>query len=346
MNKLKFCVLSLLLIFAASEARSQYLVKSAIYWTAPVLSLNEARNLSLYSIVIIDEENLVNNPEALELLKKLNPNLKLICYSNPMELFNPAIKIRQIQSALLEEITEKYPQWLLKNSTGEKTVFYRGMVMLNLSKNCPRVDGKNCVEYLAEKQLLILENPIWDGYFMDNGGGNIAWVNAKIDSNNDGMPDDSISLDKAWSTGIYSFLSLIKNGMDKNRLLLANKGTIEFMDILDGRIFEKFPNDYLGGKKDFGWHKSMSNARQTGKYTIFTVEPKDLMFGLASALLTDNVYIAVGQDNPVIHPELKVDLGSPLGSAQKNDSCYFRLYQKGRVEVFPSKRRGQITISK
>ncbi|MHB8903513.1 MAG: putative glycoside hydrolase [Patescibacteria group bacterium] len=346
MNKIKFCILSFLLLFVAQGVMSQYPVRSAVYWTAPVLSLSEARNLSLYSIVIIDEENLLNNPEALELMKKLNKNLKLICYSNPMELFKPAIKIRQIQTALLQEITEKYPQWLLKNSTGEKTVFYKGMVMLNLSRNCPRVNGKNCAEYLAEKQLLILESPIWDGYFMDNGGGNIAWVNAKIDSNNDGVADDSTFLDRSWSTGIYSFLSLIKNGMNKDRLLLANKGTIEFMDILDGRIFERFPNDYLGSKKDFGWHKSMSNARHTGKYTIFTVELKDLMFGLASALLTDNVYIAVGQDNPVVHQEFKVDLGNPLGSAQKNDSCYFRLYQKGRVEVFPSARRGKITISK
>lgn len=343
-----FAFLSLLgLIFIALAAKSQnYLVKSAGYWTSPVMNEREAKSMSYYPLVIIDGENMINNRENLELMKKFNSNIKLICYSNPMEIFSPMAQPRPIQTVLAKEIREKYPQWLLKTASGQNVVFYRGMIMLNLSENCPRVNGRNCAEFLAAKQLEILEDPIWDGYFMDNAGGNISWVNNQIDADNNKIADDSLSLDRAWHQGVYNYASLIKKGMKKGNLLLGNKGSLDFIDLFDGKFFEKFPNDYLGGKKDFGWHKCMTNARSTGQYTIFLVESRDLLFGLASALLTDNVYIAVSQNNPVVHSEFRIDLGKSLGQAGKNDSCYFRLYEKGKVEVFPSLRKGRITMKK
>ena len=321
-----------------------YIVKSVIYWTSPVMNEREALCLSYYKIAIIDEENIKNNEQELKLIKKLNRNIKLICYSNPMELFSPMVSPRPIQTALAKEILGKYPEWLLKTSLGDNVVYFPGMIMLNLSQNCPVIRGKKCSEFLAEQQLIILKDSIWDGYFMDNSGGNISWVNPQIDSDNDKIADDSTSLDHAWLNGIKSFATIIKNGMRKGGLLLGNKGSLDLVNLFDGKTFEKFPNDYLGGKKDFGWHKSMNNARQTGTYTVFTVEPGDLMFGLASALLLDHVYIGVGQNNPIIHSEFREDLGMPLDQADKNDSCYYRLYKNGRVEVFPSQRRGKIVM--
>lgn len=330
----------LLIILIISVKAQNYIVKSVIYWTSPVMNEREALCLSYYKIAIIDEENIKNNEQELKLIKKLNRNIKLICYSNPMELFSPMVSPRPIQTALAKEILGKYPEWLLKTSIGDRVVFYRGMIMLNLSENCPVIRGKKCSEFLAEQQLITLKDSIWDGYFMDNAGGNISWLNHMIDSDSDKIPDDSISLDHAWLKGIKSYALKIKNGMRKGNLLLGNKGSLDLVDVFDGKTFEKFPNDYLGGKKDFGWHKCMNNARRTGDYTVFTVEPSDLNFGQASALLLDNVYIAVGQNNPTIHNEFRRELGEPIDEAGKNDSCYFRLYKNGRVDVFPSQRRG------
>lgn len=348
MNTKKYILfLGFVLIFNLTWAQEnqEYLIKSACYWTSPTMTDNDAKSISLYKIAVVDGENLINNPERLRMIKKLNSNIKLLCYQNPMEIFNPMVDFRPMQSQIADEILHMYPEWLLKNSSGKNVVFYPGMIMLNLSTNCPRVGGKNCAEYLAEKQLETLQDRIWDGSFDDNGGKNISWVDSTIDSDNDHLADNPDSLDQAWSDGVYYYLSLIKTGMRKNMLLIANKGSLDFLEILDGRMFEKFPNNYLGGKKDNGWHKCMLNAQKTGLYTIFLVEPRDLMFGLASALLTDNGYIAIGQDNPKVHPELNFDLGKALSPAQKADSSYFRLYEKGRVEVFPSIRKGVITLN-
>jgi len=358
MNKtfifLSFAVLLLNGLTVSSQSKTanqiephnqEYLIKAAAYWTSPVMDDKDAKRLSLYKIIIVDGENLVNNPDKLIIIKKLNSNAKLICYFNPMELFYPIAIDRPTQSRMTKDILQNYPEWLLKTSKDENVIFFPGMIMLNLSTNCPQINGETCGEYLARKNLETLNDSIWDGSFNDNGGGIIDFVNSNIDSNNDQIADNPDSLNMAWSKGMHHYLSLIKKGMRKNTLLLANKGSLDFLEILDGRMLERFPNNYLGGKKDFGWHQSMINAQKTGNYTIFEIDSKDLMFGLASALLTDNVYVAIGQDNATFHPELNFDLGKPLSPAQKIGSVYVRFYERGKVEVFPSLRKGIITLN-
>lgn len=342
---LSFYLLAML-ISNNCTAQEFYSVKSANYWTSPIMDEGHAKNLAKYKLVIVDGENLTNNPECLKTLKSLNPNLKLINYSNPIELYYPMAPFRPGQTSIENEIMEKYPQWLLKLSNGENAIFFKNMILLNMSSDCPRVNGKTCGEYMAEKQLKILNNPIWDGYFMDNGGRNISWVylgkQYQIDANNDGINDNPDTLDMKWEKGISDYLALISKGMKGKNLIIANKGSLDFLNQVNGRMFEKFPNNYLGDTRANGWYQCMANAQKTGLYTIFMVNYEDLSFGIASSLLTDNVYIAIDQDNSGIHPELFVDLGKPLGIAMMNDTCYYRLYEKGKVEVYPEKRKGTI----
>ena len=342
---LSFIMLAILLQ-TNCKAQELYLVRSAGYWTSPIMSEENATYLAKYSLLIVDGENTVNNPQCLRQIKKINPSIKLILYSNPIELYDPMAYFRPMQTAIAKEIKEKYPQWLLKISNGEPAVFFKNMILLNMSTDCPRINGLSCAEYLAKKELDILKDSIWDGYFMDNGGRNISWVyenqNSKIDANNDHINDIADTLDLKWEKGILKYLSLIRVGMTPNRLLLANKGSLDFMSYLDGRMFENFPNNYLGDKKADGWYKCMENSRKTGLFTIFLVKYKDINFGLASALLTDNVYLAIEQDNAGVHPELNPDLGKPLGGARMINNIYYRLYEKGKVEVFPEERRGNI----
>ena len=47
--------------------------KVGVYYTSPVMSREDAENLARFHLVIADMENLVNNPENLKFLKKLNP---------------------------------------------------------------------------------------------------------------------------------------------------------------------------------------------------------------------------------------------------------------------------------
>lgn len=108
-------------------------------------------------------------------------------------------------------------------------------------------------------------------------------------------------------------------------------------------MFEKFPNKYLGDIRADGWYRCLENARYTGPYTIFQVDYKNLEFGLASSLLLDNVYIAVGQNMPF--PEkLRPITGKALGPMYKKNGVYYRDYEFVKVEVYPEKKIGKLIL--
>lgn len=331
--------------------RYDYKVKSAAYWTSPIMQKSDLNNLAKHDIVIADLENLFNNRESLLELKKLNPNLKLFCYSNPMEIFLTKYQDRLWQNKVIDEIVTNRQDWLLRTINNGKesfAKFWPGMTMLNLSSTCPNVWFQNYSSWMANKLCSeILSDTIWDGYFQDNCTANISWVHAnkidKIDIDGNGKAENNLFIDKKWKEGIDKYLSIInKTGLP----IIANKGDLNFINYTSGKFFEKFPNDYLGNKLAGGWYQCMSNAKRTGKFTIFQVSKNDLMFGLASSLLLDNVYIAIDQDDTSYFNELNIDLGRPLGKMKSINSSFIRKYEKGIVIVKPLSRHGEIRLVK
>lgn len=348
-----------------------YAIKTAAYWTSPIMYPADVAHLAKHDIVIADLENKFNNRGMLLELKRLNPNLKLFCYSNPMEIFLTKYPTRPWQNAVIDEIVTNRPQWLLKTiALTENNVhqeqyakFWPSMIMLNLSASCPKIKGQTYADWIAKKlQTEILSDPIWDNqYFQDNGTANIAWTyphgNEKIDINGDQKPDNDVFVDATWKKGINNYLSWIRYGEPEKSKLLAflsfkkkrvqskiitNKGDLNLLDKVDGKLFEKFPNDYLGDKWAGGWRQCMHNAERTGPMTIFQVERNDVMFGLASALLLDNVYLAIGQDDAGYFPELELNLGKARGKMRQEGNTYYRLYERATVRVYPLERRGEI----
>jgi len=337
--------------FGQLGAGHPYKIKSTAYWTYPVLTLQEAENLAPYSLIIIELDNWVNNRESLARIKEINPQAKLICYSNPMEVFQPMGDDRPTQKNWAETIEEKYPEWQLKTAAGGSAVFWPGMIMLNLSAACPTYKfpngDMNYGQWMAEELLVILADTLWDGYYMDNGGGNISWLyqesSTQIDADNNRQPDNASELDSLWSLGVHDFLLRLKTASCCDFLLFANKGSVEFLDVLDGRLFENFPCDYLGDKRDGGWHQCLANATRIGTKSIIQIDDKDFEFGLASALLVD-AYIAIGQDNLRYYHQLNWELGQPFGVAMKIGDLFFREFEHGRVEVYPHLRAGKIIL--
>lgn len=329
-----------------------YKVKSAAYWTSPIMNLNEAQNLAKHDLLIVDLENIFNNREVLISLKKLNPNLLLFCYSNPMEIFLTKYSNRKWQNEVIGDLTEKRSAWLLRtvNHQGAENfaTFWPGMMMLNMSASCPKIWFQNYSTWMAKKiSSEILSDTIWDGYFQDNCTANISWVyknkTEKIDIDGDNQAENDNFIDSEWKQGIENYLSIIKKtGLP----IIGNKGDLNFLDKLNGKFFEKFPNDYLGDKRAGGWYQCMNNAKRTGKLTIFQVSEHELMFGLASSLLLDNVYLAIDQDKSSYFPGLNIDLGRSVGKMHTKHGLFYRKYQKGLVIVNPEERRGEIRLYK
>jgi len=181
---------------------------------------------------------------------------------------------------------------------------------------------------------------------MDNSGGNISWVSdGQIDADNDGAKDDPEKLDLAWSAGIGQFLSIIRQAKGENFILVGNKGSLEFMDVLNGKMFEKFPNDYLGDKVAGGWYQSMENYLQAGPYAAVQAKTNGgswRQFVLASALLSDGYFI-YGQNGGSWFPEYQEDIGQPMGIMEKMfDDSWQREYERATVIVWPEKQEGKI----
>ncbi len=319
----------------------------ASYWTKPTMNLREASQLAKFDLIIVDAENMFNNLNSLDSLKKWNKEIKLLAYYNPQETWKKFMANRPLQMAWRDSLLNYYPNWFLRDYKGEKIVFYSQMEMLNLSNICPRykVNGQmiNYEEWITKLIInKILLNPIWDGYFMDNGGGNVSWVNNLIDANQDSKIDKDYILDHAWSEGVYKHLASIRQEMGPNFIIVANKGTNEFMGILNGRMFENFPNNYLGDRKDFGWWQCMANAHQTGEFTIFQIKTPNLLpLAISSALLLDhNSYIAVGQNNIKVYLEIKRAHKFKKGK----DIIISRKFEKGLIKIIPSQKRGETII--
>ncbi len=350
-----------------------YPIKTAAYWTSPVMQPGDVQRLAKHDLLIIDLENQFNNRERLLELKALNPKIKLLVYSNPMEIFLSQYQTRPWQNKVINEIVNHRPQWLLKTisleSNGELKENYaqfwtepNPMTMLNMSSACPEINGQNYSQWMANLfRQEILSDPIWDGYFQDNGTWNVSWMypnsNEKIDIDGDKRPDQDAVVDRYWEKGVNQYLSIIRYG-DKYKnpfvrffkkyqndfIIIANKGDLKFLNKVEGKFFEKFPNDYLGDKWANGWKQCISNAQKTGPYTIFQGDRSNLDFVLASSLLLDNVYLAISQDDSGIFPELeKAELGKPLGRASYDGGAYVRNFERGTVKVWPLQSRGQIT---
>ena len=354
--------LALMILFLISSANScdhkqgaKREIKTACYWTSPIMAKEQARELSKFSLVIVDMENMVNNKASLRLMKRLNPEIKLICYSNPMEFFTPMIPDRSIQKRWYQE-AQAYPLWVLRRNDRSEAHYWPGMTMMNLSSLCPSYNGVNYFRWMADKLLAeVLNDNLFDGYYMDNGGGSISWLYAnsysQLDIDNDQEPDARNKIDESWYEGIHSFLKIIRDKKGSDFILLANKGSVEFMDLLDGRFFEGWVNDYLGSKANGGWDQCFKNAKLMenefdAKYTIFQVrQSSELEYALASAALLDHVYVAVGQDNYRSYPAFDLMPGQALGPYWQVGDTYYRKFENFKVVVRPSQERGEIVAN-
>lgn len=322
-------------------------IKIAAYWTSPNMTIMQAEALAKFDLLIIDFENNINNPTCLNLIRSRNPDVKLLAYSNPFEIWDQPVADRPLQSQWIKEITEKYPNWLLTTTEGYKVIFYEGMRLTNMTSVCMRYHVSelgfiNYHEWMSNNLLLtVLSNPIWDGYFMDNAGGNVSWVNNLIDADLNKQPDNESELDIAHASGVHDFLKKIREAKGCKFIITGNKGSVEFIDALDGRMFEFFPNNYLGDESDFGFWQSLTNAKQTGNYTIILVKPSDIDFGYAAVrLLGNNAYLAIGHNNTRYYEQFDYELGNP-----DQDQIIIQIStNNGLITIDPSRKKSKITF--
>ncbi len=331
---LAFWLLTLLFISLNLSA-----IGSAVYWTSPVMPEADMVNIAKHDLAIVDLENLFNNPDQLKQLKRLNPQIKIICYVNFFEIWSAPIPAnRPFGARLTQTIEEKFPGWLLKGPDGKQVVFWQGMKILNQSDVCPTIQGYTYIKYIQEIILEnILANPIWDGLFLDNLYDEVSWL-GPIDLDLDGEIDGLGAIDYAWYRGVDAFLAGIRQAKGQNFLILGNHLSLFYQDRVNGRMLEEFPTK----AHNFDWNKVMRLATQ---WPIVIIQGKSTQTEMAfnSSLLIDNAYFCL--DNNLTLPEeklakLKELQKLPLSQRGKmtfnpKDGSYFRQLGEETITVKP-----------
>ncbi len=346
-NKFKILFISLLLISLSSQAQK---VRYANYWLWPKISKNKVEEIAKYDLVILDNENIFNNKEAMYKLKEINPNIIILCYFNSMEIFDSEhlslYKDRPFASTIYKYLSTTN-KWWLKNYKREIIRFDERQLMLNLSSKSESFyvsyfDKKmQYWEFITQMHLdWVLKDSIWDGVFEDNFE-TVEWLALKnekqgVDIDCDDKADKQKQISKFWQTGLSERLKMILKNKP-NYIIMGNKGKNFLPEYTHGKMFENFPDIYL--THDFeNYNQNMQNALEIDTAVIFNVvDTNHYYLAFASAMLLDKpVYLSVGQQDIwrdyYLDPK---DFGKAVSEATTkfNRKTYNRQFEKGYITI-------------
>jgi hypothetical protein len=323
--------------------------QNAVFWYLP--SMPNPAKLAGYDMVIIDPENQFNNPEVFKKLREKGAK-KILMYNGFLEWFVPMFPDKPWGIKIVDKLQQDFPQWFLKQADGKPVVFWEGTKMMNISLDCPKINGQTYVEWAAEQIYQdILSTGLYDGMLVDNLWTDVSWLVDKnegqtIDLNADGIPDTAEEINKRFHDGYSYFLSAIRAKMGKNFLILGNYGSTDYIEWANGKQFENFPDIYLGKESNEGaFVMTLLNAKTTPGPDIFNAKEGEEWWVLLSSKLIDNVYFAYKQ-NSAFRPEYaSLTLGQASATLEEQSGIYSRRFQNGTVYVNPEQKSAWIEYS-
>lgn len=351
-------------VAAASSASSRFSQLSnprlANYYVNWDLKAEDLSALSQWNLVILDMEHQVKHPEFIKKLRELNPSIIILAYITSQEVTDGTIIDFERTTPLRYELFKGiHPEWYLTSVADSKFSFWPNTYVLNVTANCPVIQGQTWNNYLATFVAnRLASSGLWDGVLYDNVWQNIDWFTKSrggLDFDNDGKADSANRVDTAWRKGYELLLAQTKHLVPSDFLVLANVGPGHsvYASSLDGSLFESFPG--------FGWTYAMREASQQiakGRMPFLILNStsgkmgssedwRSMRFGLTSALLIDAYFsFDHGDQHAQLwwYDEYAVDLGAPVGKAysvthSKNfvdDSVWRRDFTRGIVVTNPS----------
>ncbi len=345
------------LLFCSLGVISLKAQKTAVHWYLPTMSITEAHQLDGYNLVIVDPEVIFNNRESLETLRADNPEVKIFCYFNAVEWFNPMFSDKRWSQNIVNFLDKK-EEWFLHAQNGERISFWKGMETMNCRLDCPRlpVYSKdktiNYIEFITDRFIKdILKNYRFDGVLMDNLWDKIHWLGnygdntGGLDYGSDLADNDSVALNLEWQRGMNYCLDEI-NEFGGAGYLIGNPGHLNYPQC-SGKMFENFPEIYLNEADRVyeAWPENINNASvfATGP-NIFNARKDNYFFTLCSSLLVDNVYFSYLQ-NTKYDSKYELDLGPAIGEMKVDKGIYSRRFRKGTVNVNPLHKKAWVTYN-
>ncbi|MFW0837557.1 MAG: putative glycoside hydrolase [Candidatus Komeilibacteria bacterium] len=300
----------------------------ANYYLRWQISDQEARDLAQWDLLVLDMQNAITSPAALQTIRQLNPDIKILAYLTVEE-----VQDRHNDTSLLNPWRQVYDivnthDWWLRNQNGERISFWPGTHMIDVSNNAWQ---DWLISFLQNSVMTDFD---WDGIFLDNCFASVSWLDSKI----------SVS-DERWRAGLSNLLNNLKNSLPSDKLLVINSSSY-YADKVNGRMYEGWPRT----KEDWdtAWQdlqNVMHNTLEPHTIIINTntenvYEPADyqaMRFGLSSALLAGSFYsFDFGDQNHAQtwwYDEYNEYLGQALNAPYKvnNNSVWRRDFSNGTV---------------
>ena len=283
-------------IFLEAQEKNPKTVNYFLHWS---INEDQARELAKWDLLVLDMELQENSPDELRLIRRLNPDVKIIAYITSQNLFDVSFAPdnSSLRNKLRQEISDS---WWLRDAGGNRLSDWPSAYVLNITDYCQKNNnGERFNDFLprfvAEN---ILSSGFWDGIFYDNTWNGASWFNGgNISLLNNGRKNSATELDSAWRAGVIKLFSRTKE-LYPSAIIIANGSFIpEYKKYLNGWMLEDFPTPWQNGGSWQGVMQTyfkLPDANQS--YNIINGasgnqnDYADFRYGLASALMGNAYY--------------------------------------------------------
>ena len=319
-------LLVVVVLLPLKTSTSQGYPKLANIFYAWQLTDADVVELATWDVVLLDMDQQVRNPEKIQRLRSLNPDIKIIAYIASQEIKQANFTSESF--LLSRQLADSIPEeWFLRAPGGGRISWWSGSWMLNVTDSAPLVNGQRWNTFLPQFiSQRLMSSGLWDGVILDNTWDNISYFVADYDLNGDGQKEESAAADAAWQAGMRTIISNTRSMIGGNKLIIGN-GTVVYGPLLDGVIFENFPN--VSWDQEAYQYRTTPNGSQ-GNYHILNsttansgnrADYRAMRYGLATALLGDGYYsFDDGDQNhgqTWRYDEYDISLGNSTNSARQ-----------------------------
>ncbi|MCX6739811.1 MAG: putative glycoside hydrolase [Candidatus Parcubacteria bacterium] len=337
--------------------------KIANYYIAWDVSDEQAKELAKWDVVILAPQAAERNPDLIDIIRKNNPQIKILVYSIAVDINYTVITESPLYQRVYPKIQEN--DWWLYDMNGQHLSNWPNCWVINPARNAPRINGQNWSDYLPQHVYNeFFKDNKYDGVFFDNVWPSVSWISQNVDLDRNGQADSASERDASWMEGLNYILTETRR-LAPNKIIMVNNTGNYYNSKLNGRMQEMFPNNNEGG-----WTGSMKNYLNDGlgyqpEYFVINGGTKNtgnkfnltnFRLSLTSTLLGDGFYsFDYGdQDHGSIwwYDEYDVNLGNPISSPKNvleqsteiKPSVWQRDFQNGIVLVNSTDNEQKVTL--
>jgi hypothetical protein len=287
-----------------------------------------------------------NMQSAAAAVKAINPNIKLLPYTNLMELEPGVSSSGSAYSPIY--VAAIAANWFLRTSwPGGGITDADGLSQLGLNQTTSTnaVAGKNYLQWRATWTAASEFASGWDGIYLDNV---FYQPRVSADYSQSGGSQSPSAAAQNWRNGYVAYVGYLRAALPANSQVWGNvadwaDGSISgYNQLLDGGVIESIIGQSYSYESQ-GWaammnaYKIVMNATKPGGYQIFSQDGtasdyQGMRYGLTSCLL-DNAYYYVNVNNSTIawFDEFNSNLGAPAAGPTGSATA---TYSNGGLTVY------------